>query len=189
MYCPQCGQQQASEEMRFCSRCGFPLAVVAELLAGGGLLPVTNGAALPNNQLSPRRKGVRQGTLLIIIGALLVPILGIIQSFTHDHLTDVLTPLSAIIFFLGGFLRILYAAMFESCAATTNKEAAFLPSPNAPLNITGSNAPTYTALPPQRNTHIPARNLPVDTGRIVSPSSVTENTTRLLNDEMDQPLR
>lgn len=187
MYCPQCGQQQASEEMRFCSRCGFPLAIVAELLAGGGLLPATNSVAQSNNKLSRRRKGVRQGTLLIIIGALLVPILGIIQSFTHDHLTDVLTPLSAIIFFLGGFLRILYAAMFES--ATAYEDAASLPSHGAPLNITGSNAPSYAALPPQRSTHIPARNLPIDTARVVSPSSVTENTTRLLNDEMDQPLR
>ncbi len=188
MYCPQCGQQQASEEMRFCSRCGFPLAIVAELLAGGGLLPSTNSIAQLNDKLSPRRQGVRRGTLLIIIGALLTPILGTIQGHTHDHLTDVLTSLSAIIFFLGGFLRILYAAIFESPTASVNHKT-FSPSPGTPLNITGAHAPTYAALPSQRSTHIPARNLPIDTGRIVSPSSVTENTTRLLNDELDQPLR
>ncbi len=37
MYCPNCGQQQVSEEMRFCSRCGLALSGLAEWLAGGML--------------------------------------------------------------------------------------------------------------------------------------------------------
>ena len=37
MYCPNCGQQQISEEMRFCSRCGLALSGLAEWLAGGRL--------------------------------------------------------------------------------------------------------------------------------------------------------
>ncbi len=36
MYCPQCSQPQLSEEMRFCSRCGFSLSGVKELVAAGG---------------------------------------------------------------------------------------------------------------------------------------------------------
>src|SRR5215213_2545437 len=39
MHCPRCGQQQASEETKFCSRCGFPLGLVSEILAHGGFLP------------------------------------------------------------------------------------------------------------------------------------------------------
>ena len=39
MHCPRCGQQQASGETKFCSRCGFQLAIVAELLHHGGTLP------------------------------------------------------------------------------------------------------------------------------------------------------
>jgi uncharacterized membrane protein YvbJ len=39
MYCPRCSQQQASEETKFCSRCGFPLGLVSEILAHGGFLP------------------------------------------------------------------------------------------------------------------------------------------------------
>lgn len=35
MYCPQCSQQQATGEMRFCSRCGFPLKIVSQLVANG----------------------------------------------------------------------------------------------------------------------------------------------------------
>ena len=32
MFCPQCGQQQASDATRFCSRCGFQLEAVAGAL-------------------------------------------------------------------------------------------------------------------------------------------------------------
>ena len=35
MYCPNCGQQQISDEMRFCSRCGLALSGLMEWLAGG----------------------------------------------------------------------------------------------------------------------------------------------------------
>ena len=33
MFCPKCGQEQASESVRFCSRCGFELSIVEEPLA------------------------------------------------------------------------------------------------------------------------------------------------------------
>ncbi len=29
MFCPQCGQQQITASLRFCSRCGFPLEAVS----------------------------------------------------------------------------------------------------------------------------------------------------------------
>ena len=39
MHCPRCGQQQVSLETKFCSRCGFQMTLVSELLAHGGTLP------------------------------------------------------------------------------------------------------------------------------------------------------
>ncbi|MBK8467341.1 MAG: zinc ribbon domain-containing protein [Chloracidobacterium sp.] len=39
MHCPSCGQQQISSETKFCSRCGMPLGIVAEVVANGGFLP------------------------------------------------------------------------------------------------------------------------------------------------------
>ena len=39
MFCPRCGQQQMSGDLRFCSRCGLPLGIVSEVLANGGTLP------------------------------------------------------------------------------------------------------------------------------------------------------
>lgn len=188
MYCPQCGQQQSSEEMRFCSRCGFPLGGIAQLLMNGGL-PATQTNESVSNKLSPRRRGVRQGTLLIIIGAILTPILGIISSYAHDHLSDVLTAISAIIFFLGGFLRILYAMLFEESAPPTDQQQAFQPSTGTPLNVAQLNTPQPrgTALP--SHTGVPVSSWkpsPARTAEIVSPPSVTENTTRLLETKPDQ---
>ena len=33
MFCPKCGQEQASEAVRFCARCGFKLNIIEEGLA------------------------------------------------------------------------------------------------------------------------------------------------------------
>ena len=43
MYCPKCGQQQVSDEMRFCSRCGLALTGLAEWLGGAPLAVVVDG--------------------------------------------------------------------------------------------------------------------------------------------------
>ena len=39
MHCPSCGQQQLSSETKFCSRCGLPLGLIAEVVSQGGYLP------------------------------------------------------------------------------------------------------------------------------------------------------
>lgn len=36
MFCPKCSQQQISEEVRYCSRCGFELAAVSDALRHKG---------------------------------------------------------------------------------------------------------------------------------------------------------
>ena len=113
--------------------------------------------------MSARRKGVRQGAALFLAGAVLVPVLGVISSFTHGpNLLDILVPLAAIIFFLGGLMRMLFAALFEEGAPKHHiVTTAYAP----PHGLPGSHVPT--ALPPARE--------------IRQPSSVTENTTRLLD--------
>jgi uncharacterized membrane protein YvbJ len=52
MYCPQCSQEQVDGEMRFCSRCGFPLTIVSQLVTNGGALPGFDTEG--KRQLSPR---------------------------------------------------------------------------------------------------------------------------------------
>ena len=182
MYCPQCGQQQASSEMRFCSRCGFPLGGVAELLAQGGVLK-TGGEELREQALSPRRRGVRQGILMMLLGTVVVPILAILNAYQDDTtLLDILVPVCAIIFFAGGLMRILYALLFEP---STPGVEGILPAdvpPAMPAQLkAGGRA---SALPPAQGTPVsdftPRR---MNTAELVRPPSVTENTTRLLDEE------
>ena len=115
MFCPQCGQQQVTGVIRFCSRCGFPLDGVIQLLGSGGTLPVYRSADEPV-QISPRRKGVKQGGILLLSGAVLVPILGMFASFSSAAFPQMLAILAAIICFIGGPLRMFYAAVFEEGA-------------------------------------------------------------------------
>jgi len=177
MYCPQCGQQQVSDSLRFCSRCGFPLEGVLQLLGSGGALPFYQPPSGPR-EMSARRKGVRQGAALFLAGAVLVPMLGILNGFIHGpSLLDILVPLAAVIFFLGGLMRMLFAAVFEEGAPRHH----IVTTSYAPPTISqlGTHAPA--ALPPAQNTSATGwRSRPI-TAEIRQPSSVTENTTRLLD--------
>ena len=115
MFCPQCGQQQVAGVIRFCSRCGFPLDGVLQLFSNGGSLPVYRSPEEPV-PISPRRKGVKQGGLLLLSGAVIVPILGIFASYSNSAFLEILAALAAIICFIGGPLRMLFAGVFEEGA-------------------------------------------------------------------------
>jgi hypothetical protein len=182
MYCPQCGQQQALSEMRFCSRCGFPMGGVAELLAQGGAL--RSGDEQPQEQaLSPRRRGVRQGVMMMLLGAVIVPVLAILNSFTlGPSILDLLVPISAVICFAGGMMRILYAILFEQSAPEVKRDLPVYVPPVTPAQL---NAGVRTsALPPVQSRPVsdftPRR---ANTAELVQQPSVTENTTRLLDED------
>ncbi len=184
MHCPQCGQQQVSDSLRFCSRCGFPLEGVIYLLGSGGALPVHVPAA-GSSEMSPRRKGVRQGAVLFLAGAVLVPVLGVLNGFTQGpNLLDILVPLAAIIFFVGGLMRMLFAALFEE-GMTTHRPtftSSYAPPP-VPSQLSG--AQHGAALPPAPANAATGWRPRPNTAEIRQPSSVTENTTRLL--DKDEP--
>jgi hypothetical protein len=178
MFCPQCGQQQASGIVRFCSRCGFSLDGVIQLLRTGGILPVYHNPDEPV-KISPRRRGVKQGGILLLTGAVLVPILGILASFGSTFF-EVLTAFAAVICFLGGPLRMLYAGVFEEGAPNPYRPVPrpYVPAPAPPHQFTPH--VQQSALPPQSSQPPPWRARPI-TAELANPPSVTENTTRLLD--------
>ena len=179
MYCPQCGQQQASGVVRFCSRCGFPLDGVIHLLGTGGMLPVYHQSDEPV-QISPRRKGVKQGAVLFLSGAVIVPILGAFASFSSASFPQLLAILAAIICFVGGPFRMLYAGLFEEGAPP--RFSTYGPPP--PVSAPPQFAPPrqHSALPPPPARAPSAWRKP-NTAELANPPSVTENTTRLLDKE------
>lgn len=182
MFCPRCGQQQATDSMRFCARCGFPLEGSMMVLAHGGMLPHYEPAP-GAKEASPRRKGVKQGALMFLLGAILVPTLGVLYNFTDVTALEVLCVLSAILFCGGGPLRILYAALFEEGAPTYK----FAPPSYAPPAISPQSV-RVTALPPTAPPANPASSWRArpQTAEIFQPS-VTDNTTRLLNKSDPEP--
>src|SRR5215210_1746089 len=109
MYCPVCGQQQVSAEMKFCSRCGRSLSGLAEWLSGG--LPA--GAVEAPAPRSRRRKGIRRGAKLMFLGGMLFPV-GLIISFIVDDGGPMFFP---IMFLFVGLLLMLYARLFSDDTA------------------------------------------------------------------------
>jgi hypothetical protein len=180
MFCPQCGQQQVSGEMRFCSRCGFPLGGVIQLLASGGMLATSDATGTSPRPLSPRRKGYRQGGLMMFISLIVTPLVAIL---TEAGLPELFIPLTFMIFFWGGALRMMYARFFEDAGVPAPPVA--LPVYTPPAQFVAG-AP-QTALPPQRSTPASGWRQPTNTAEMVRPPSVTENTTRLLDDRAEPP--
>ena len=178
MYCPQCGQQQVSGVVRFCSRCGFPLDGVIQLLGTGGMLPVYRSPDEPV-QISPRRKGVKQGAVLLLSGAVIVPILGVLASFSNAAFPQILAALAAIICFIGGPFRMLYAGLFEEGAPPRFQPYGPPPAPVPPQFVPPRQ---HSALPPPPARTPSAWRKP-NTAELANPPSVTENTTRLLDKE------
>ena len=149
------------------------------VLAHGGMLPQYQ-PPLDEKTISPRRKGVKQGVIIMLIGVLLVPIFGVMSGFAPGRLENFFAfcaALTAIICFVGGPLRMLFAAIFEQGA------------PKYPFPM----QPTYTPVippaprpnalpPPSVNPASQWRQKP-QTAEILQPPSVTDSTTRLLDKE------
>jgi len=182
MFCPQCGQQQLPGVVRFCSRCGFALDGVMQLLSNGGLLPVYRDPETPT-EISAKKKGVRQGAMLFLLGAILVPILGLFASYSNNPFFEILTGIAALLCFLGGPLRMLFAALFEEGAPRPVLQHA---RPFVPASASAPQFPPRAqnqALPPASMQPASSWRGRPNTAELVNPPSVTENTTRLLDKE------
>ena len=181
MFCPQCGQQQVTGVIRFCSRCGFPLDGVIQLLAHGGMLPAYSTPDEPM-PISPKRRGVKQGGVLFLSGILIVAILGMFANYSNSTFLEILAALAAIICFVGGPLRMLYAGIFEEGAPKRHMSY----GPPVPMHVPQQqfaphvHAPALSPPPAQR---MPTWRSRPNTAELVTPPSVTENTTRLLDKE------
>lgn len=165
MYCPRCGQQQVSDEMKFCSRCGLSLAGLSNWVASGGGLYVP--AAAPELR-KPRRKGVRRGGKVVFAGAIMFPIF-LVLGLLVDEPAPLLLPVVVLIV---GLSIMLYSRIFEE--PVTNYEVQ-----QSRLGTTVGNA-----LPPAPS--VPANNVKaqhVRTSELAQPASVTEHTTRLLDQD------
>ena len=166
MYCPKCSQQQVSEDLRYCSRCGFPLTGVALVLNNDGLIP-----QLAAHDSPPRRGNMIKESLILSLASWLVALLCTVAWDWGGSFESVAKVASLIFFVLGliGLIRFLYAFLFV-------REKAATVAPAFPVTA------RRTTLPPAQDSSLsdyPQKN----TREMIPRGSVTENTTRLLDEE------
>jgi len=165
MHCPQCGQP-SSDEVRFCKSCGFSLDRVRELFAP------TAGSSMLNKEThkaarSRSRMGLYRGVVILSIGIALLSF-GVVRGN--------LLPLTILIV---GLLRLIYAIFFQDDQQRKKKREQSLPDITSQLGA----ATLRTALPPSQPVPVSLFSTRrIDTAEMLHSPSVTEHTTKLLDD-------
>ena len=175
MYCPRCGQEQISSELRFCSRCGIPLNLITEVVAHNGSLPQLE-EAVKNKTLFTRRNGLIFSLFWFLIFVLvLTPLFGIADI-------DEMAGVTAILGTMGGLILMLASL---TLLKKTPKNQNFDNPQFAQNEMRHLNQGRQSALPPQQSIPVssyappPAGSWQSNTEDL-QPTSVTEETTKLL---------
>jgi len=176
MYCPKCGQIQAAEDTRYCSRCGFLLTAIVRIVENGGM-PLAS-AQKPSRNTWRQNRGFRSGLLIFLLTFLIVPILTILTIAANGE--PFVVVIATILFGLGGLIKMAWALLFESDKATAEviAEDAFMPAANQ-----------FGSLPEMRSTPANAYVSPAGkwrtTNDLDTPGSVTDPTTKFLSKQTD----
>jgi len=181
MFCPNCGQERISTETSFCSRCGFLLTGTADILQMGGLIPRLS-PEMTYRPPSPRSRGIKQGVFVLLLSILIVPLLTVL-SIAINLRSPILPIIATILLVVGGLLRMAYAWLFESPVPGGRTVGESVLSPAQSL----INRPSHAQLPQQQSYPVSSFVAPAtgnwrDTNEL-EPHSVTEGTTRLLENE------
>jgi hypothetical protein len=167
MYCPRCSQPTV-DGVRFCSGCGFQLDLVAQLLSQNGALLVNPGDAAKGTSLL-RKKGVRRGAKIVFVSVFLLPV-AVLFSAAVDSPGPLVVPFFV---FLIGLATSLYSMLFgsEQRGGFTQPQFGSAPVPNR------------FAMPAARPGALNTFNRPNTAEMMRPPRSVTEHTTKFLDDE------
>ena len=175
MYCPKCGHQAVSNNVRFCPGCGFRLDCVAELIANNGVFAADN-----EKPPKPRRSMLKRGALL---GATLmfIPLLIILPDVRNSPWGERWARVyfftwAALMTLIGvsGYLKRLITIIFSLIAKIFSEEE---PSPSKKIA-----SPRGPALPAAHSPSVPNSGQQlVDTTKMTQQSSITEQTTSRLN--------
>lgn len=159
------------------------MAGVTDLIANEGHLP----GITKSKGITPRRRGIYQGVFIFLLSFLVVPIITMITIALQAPPFAVVA--AAVLFTVGGLLRMAYALMFESnVSGDTTLESQIM---NAVNNLPGRD-PSMRALPPEQSIPVNAYTAPTaggwrDTNDLSkTPGSVTDSTTKLLQKDTDQ---
>lgn len=186
MYCPRCGEQQNSGNLRFCNRCGLPLGLVSEVLSNGGTLPQLEKIE-KNRKWFTRSNGIKFSFTWFALWLFITFLVAVSGG-------DDATAVTFVLGFFGGILLMFLSFLFLKSPSKIASNREFIQNQNAiPQHLSGQQN-QQNALPPQQAQ--PAEDYisppagmwkAPDTGDLVEPGSVTEGTTKLLSkDEEDE---
>jgi hypothetical protein len=154
-----------------------------------GLSEVVINGGIPQ-QLMPdapkpptaRRRGLKQGGAWFLFGVILVPLLGVLSQLLHFQ--EEIVGLAAIIFFIGGIVRMLFAIVFES---GNPEDKTLEENVYQTAQKLMNKKPQAGALPPSQSiptdAYAPPRQSNWRDTNDLQPSSVTDNTTKLLDND------
>ena len=175
MFCPKCGQQ-SPDEVRFCPRCGLSLDGLTAYVAAKEHDPA--GAAVPPAPvMTARRRGMRRGAKIMFICAVLLPAAALL-AFEGDAPGPLLLVLTG---GLAGLAWFVFSWLFNDNVVPVGKEA----KDAARRDLAAAGERPALGAPP----FVPAASFGqqqqqrADTAEIYQPPSVTENTTRLLDQD------
>lgn len=177
MHCPRCGQQQVSEDIKFCSRCGLPLGTVSEVVAHGGYLPQLAELGQKKTFFTKKNGVVFSVMWLLFFLLVMAPLWGIAD-------VEELAGASAVIGIFGGMLWMIGSLVFlPSSKPKFQPYSTELPQSHGAHGLYGP--AQRGALPPQQSHPVSSYGAPggwraPDTGEFANPGSVTDNTTKLL---------
>lgn len=181
MFCPNCGQQQNTQNLRFCSKCGLPLADIKGLVQQGGILPRTEIEEPGYKRLFTKLYGALFGLLWFIFFTLLLTSVAAILDLGE------LPALLAVVGVFGSMTIVLFSLILLPTSRKPKEQ--FIPPPMPHHYIGSPPLNSQAALPAQpASDYIPANkqgSQNFETGEIKTPASVTEGTTKLLKKEED----
>src|SRR4051794_41005801 len=142
MFCPSCGQQQMSNETKFCSRCGLPLGIVSEVLVYGGYLPQLAEVNNKKKSLFSPRHGLAFFLLWFLFFLfILTPMWGILD-------VDKMAGASAIMGIFGGLILMISSFIFLKKEPSYPGDPRMF-SPQNQYDLPANQG--YAALPPQQS--------------------------------------
>lgn len=170
MYCPKCSQKQISEDFRFCSRCGFQMDGVMQLLANDGVLPGKSASEAELKTSLFRRASSTLGAKIIFSSGILFVITFIFAAIV-DAPEFLILPF--LLFFIG-MAHMIYVLIF-------GKKTPELKDTETAKNLNPAN--TQRNLPPMQSVPVSYQSPRRDEDEMIQPPSVTEPTTKLFKSE------
>ncbi len=181
MYCPRCGTQQVSGNLKFCPKCGLPMGLVTEILSNGGTLPQLEALMKGKSKFFTRRNGLILSLFWFLFFVLIVtPFWAIVD-------VEELAAMAGVVGVFGSFMIFLSSLFF--LPGKSKEIPGFVPM-RGEGQIGMGYAPGQHALPGHMQQTADEYASPQpggwrvpDTGDLAGPGSVTEGTTRLLQKE------